>query len=85
VHASHKNDIEATREDFHALSDVLIAYVAAHKDAMKNVPLKAYCPMADAAWLQTGNEILNPYMGTEMLHCGSFKPLDEAATASDAQ
>jgi hypothetical protein len=38
VHASHKNDIESTREDFHALSDVLIAYVAQHPGALQKLP-----------------------------------------------
>ena len=34
---------------------------------------KAYCPMADAAWLQTDATISNPYYGAEMLTCGSFQ------------
>jgi len=79
VHAVHKNDIAATRDDFHALSDVLIAYVAEHKKQMKSTPLKAYCPMADAFWLQKGGELVNPYMGSKMLHCGSFKSWEEAS------
>jgi len=79
VHAHHKNDIKATRDDFHALSDVLIAYVSGHSDQMKKMPLKAYCPMADAYWLQEGGDLVNPYMGTKMPYCGSFKPWDEAA------
>jgi membrane fusion protein, copper/silver efflux system len=80
VHAPHKNDIAATRDDFHALSDVLIAYVAQHRAQMKAMPLKAYCPMADAFWLQKGGELVNPYMGSQMPHCGSFESWDEAAT-----
>ncbi len=83
VHASHKDDIAATRDDFHALSDVLIAYVARHRAHMTATPLKVYCPMADANWLQAGGEILNPYMGSKMLHCGSFKPWTEASRASE--
>jgi hypothetical protein len=33
----------------------------------------AYCPMAKASWLQTSKTILNPYMGTSMVHCGQIK------------
>jgi len=79
VHAPHKKDIKVTRDDFQALSDVLIAYVAQHRKQMKTMPLKAYCPMADAFWLQKGGELVNPYMGSKMLRCGSFKPWDEAS------
>jgi len=79
VHANHKNDIEVTRNDFHALSDVLIAYVAGHAGQMKKMPLKAYCPMADANWLQKGGELINPYMGSKMPYCGAFETWDEAS------
>jgi len=79
VHAPHKKDIEATREDYQALSNALIAYVSQHRGAMKKLPLKAYCPMADAFWLQADGELANPYMGSKMLYCGSFKSWDDAA------
>lgn len=79
THAHHKNDIDATRDDFEALSNVLIAYVGAHRDQLKEMPLKAYCPMADAFWLQGEGELLNPYYGSKMLYCGKFTSWDEAA------
>jgi len=79
VHAQHENDIAATREEFHALSDVLIAYVAAHRSQLGKMPLKAYCPMADAFWMQKGGDLINPYMGSKMPYCGSFKPWDQAS------
>jgi multidrug efflux pump subunit AcrA (membrane-fusion protein) len=80
THAHHKNDIDATRDDFETLSNVLIAYVSAHRKQMKDMPLKAYCPMADAFWLQGGGELLNPYYGSKMLYCGKFTPWEEAAS-----
>jgi len=76
-HARHKNDIEAVRVDFHALSDVLIAYVSKNKSSIGQLPLLAYCPMKDASWLQPDGELLNPYYGSKMLHCGSFKTWDQ--------
>jgi Cu(I)/Ag(I) efflux system membrane fusion protein len=72
-HAHHKNNIEETRKDFHALSDVLILYVASQKAGIEDLPLLAYCPMKDASWLQDGGELLNPYYGSKMLHCGKFQ------------
>jgi Cu(I)/Ag(I) efflux system membrane fusion protein len=73
--AHDKKDIEAARDDFHALSDALIAYVGSRKSQMEHLPLLAYCPMKDANWLQAANsdELLNPYYGSKMLYCGSFK------------
>jgi len=73
THAHHKNDLEAVRKDFNALSDVLIAYVGAHKSALRDLPLLAYCPMKDAGWLQKDGELLNPYYGSKMLYCGTFQ------------
>jgi RND family efflux transporter MFP subunit len=78
-HAHHKNDIEATRADYRALSDALVAYVASHRASMKTLPQKAYCPMKDANWLQKDEKdgkILNPYYGSRMLHCGNFEDWD---------
>src|SRR5690606_2826422 len=51
----------------------------------------AHCPMAfddkGASWLQRGDEILNPYFGSEMPSCGSversFEP--RAAAAGGAE
>src|SRR5204862_6272012 len=32
-----------------------------------------YCPMVKAEWLQIGDNVANPYMGTEMSECGNVK------------
>jgi Cu(I)/Ag(I) efflux system membrane fusion protein len=36
-----------------------------------------YCPMAfnnaGAAWLSNSTEIVNPYFGEKMLHCGDLR------------
>ena len=36
-----------------------------------------FCPMAfdfaGASWIQREGEIMNPYYGSGMLHCGAFK------------
>ncbi|NIM19152.1 MAG: DUF3347 domain-containing protein [Candidatus Latescibacteria bacterium] len=69
-HAHHKKDIEKIRVDFEGLSDMLIAYVQKHKAGIKDLPLKAYCPMKDASWLQKSKDIANPYYGSAMYKCG---------------
>jgi hypothetical protein len=63
------------RESFEMVSDMLY-------DLVKNTGLKGhtlyrqYCPMAfndrGAYWLSDTTEILNPYFGKEMLHCGDI-------------
>jgi len=67
-------DLAAARESFKTLSDTLISLVKAGGLGHGKAYL-AHCPMAfdheGAAWLQTGKEVMNPYFGKKMLHCGS--------------
>ena len=35
----------------------------------------AFCPMARKSWIQEDGFISNPYHGSEMLDCGSFRGL----------
>jgi hypothetical protein len=65
-------DLKAARAAFKPLSESLIKYVVDNK-AEKGPYREAYCPMVKAGWLQMGKEIKNPYAGSEMLDCGSFK------------
>ncbi len=65
-------DLAAARAAFKPLSQSLIQYAAADP-ALAGQYRQAYCPMAQAGWLQTGSTIENPYMGKAMLHCGQFK------------
>jgi hypothetical protein len=65
-------DLKTAREAFKPLSASLIKYLADHK-AGKGTYHEAYCPMVKASWLQQGTDIRNPYMGKEMLTCGTLK------------
>jgi Cu(I)/Ag(I) efflux system membrane fusion protein len=77
-HASQKNDIKATRDDFETLSDVLIAYIEKYKSSVSRLPARFYCPMRDAEWLQDAQQTkANPYYGTAMLKCGEVVSWDE--------
>jgi hypothetical protein len=66
-------DLHATRIALEPLSATLIATLA--KNHVKTGILHvAFCPMVKASWIQTdGQAIHNPYMGSEMPDCGSFK------------
>jgi len=66
-------DINAAREAFGTLSDAVIAAAKAEDwKGLEDVKL-AYCPMAKKSWLQKEDAIRNPYYGTQMPTCGSFK------------
>ena len=76
-------DLANARKQFVALSNAVIAYAAANSAVLERAlgdaaPRKAYCPMYPGAWLQRGDDIVNPYYGSKMLHCGTFKAWDEA-------
>ncbi len=63
-------DLNAARTAFGPLSDALIAY--ANRSGLG--PLKvAFCPMLKKSWVQKPGDIANPYFGSQMLRCGSFK------------
>jgi hypothetical protein len=60
-------DLAAEREAFQEVSRLMVSY----RDLLQgDSPLVAYCPMIDAHWLQSEEEISNPYYGSEMLRCG---------------
>lgn len=69
-----KKGLDGRRESFKNVSDQLY-------DLLNNTGLKGttvyrqHCPMAfndrGAYWLSDKTEILNPYFGDQMLHCGS--------------
>ncbi|MEE3215934.1 MAG: hypothetical protein VX259_10235, partial [Pseudomonadota bacterium] len=79
VRAAGGEDIRQVRIAFKPVSEALIA---------EGVPEGygiAYCPMAfnhkGANWAQrTEGEIMNPYYGDNMLHCGYLEDEDEADT-----
>jgi len=64
-------DIKAAREAFKALSKSFEAYLKDHAGKPGEYRV-AYCPMAKAGWVQTGDTIANPYYGKAMLKCGKF-------------
>lgn len=70
--AANAADITAVRTAFKPLSEEII------KGDIPEGLVLAYCPMADddkgAHWIQKDQpQLMNPYFGATMLHCGVFK------------
>lgn len=61
------------RGAFGELSEALVAYTTKTKTDLPADLHLAFCPMNNKPWLQTEKEIKNPYYGSAMLTCGSFK------------
>lgn len=69
------DSLEQARGAFKGVSAALIEMLAVipPSDAVAEELYVAYCPMAEASWLQTTEELANPYMGQKMLGCGEVK------------
>ncbi len=72
---SVNKEIEKQRAEYEILSNALISSAKAF--GVKNKLFIVYCPMANndkgAFWLSEQNEVMNPYYGDMMLHCGEVK------------
>ena len=70
-----KKDIAKQRAAFYDLSKSLIT-AAKHYGPLDMPVYVQHCPMAfddtGGSWLSLKEEILNPYFGDEMLHCGEI-------------
>ena len=66
--------IEPMRKGFETLSNELIAVIGQFGVPRTGTLYKSHCPMAfdnkGAYWLQTDEDIRNPYFGASMLKCG---------------
>lgn len=76
-------DLAAAREALQGLSDAVIGLVRA-APASRALE-RAYCPMVEASWLQPDRQLRNPYMGEEMLECGSIQETLPARAAGDRE
>ncbi|HIB36871.1 DUF3347 domain-containing protein [Mesonia sp.] len=75
--AKNEENIEDQRSSFFKLSEVLGETFTANITGGKLY--KQYCPMAfngdGAFWFSTEEEIMNPYFGDRMLHCGKVEEI----------
>lgn len=61
------------RAAFGDLSTSLLEYAAKTKADIPAGLRVAFCPMNSKSWLQKESAIKNPYYGSQMLTCGTFK------------
>jgi hypothetical protein len=61
------------RAKFGVLSDAIDAYMTGLHLTLPEGVKVAYCPMVRKPWMQRAETIANPYYGTQMLTCGSFR------------
>lgn len=70
------SDLPEQRTSFTALSKDVIALFKQSEISSGSIYVQ-YCPMANEGeggyWLSSETEIMNPYYGDEMLHCGEVK------------
>jgi len=84
-------DIDRARTVFGTVSEAIISLQRRFGHHGSETWHVAHCPMAfgneGADWLQRGTEIVNPYMGTAMLRCGTvegaFAPLSLDPSPND--
>jgi Cu(I)/Ag(I) efflux system membrane fusion protein len=69
--------ISDARAAFAAVSDAMLSYLGTAKNPLNTSLTVAHCPMAldnkGAKWLQLGENLENPYFGSEMLRCGTLE------------
>jgi len=70
----HHLDLAKARQAFKPISHAVVT-LAAHVrgQGARQSFTHFYCPMVEGGggdWLQPGGKLLNPYFGSEMLHCG---------------
>lgn len=73
---ANSKDLSEQRINFTALSNDMINLVKKSEIASGSIYVQ-YCPMANEGvggyWLSSQEEVINPYYGEEMLHCGEVK------------
>ena len=70
------DNLAQLRANFQTLSALIESLVTAFGGGLDSPLFKAHCPMAfknaGGDWLQADEELLNPYFGASMLHCGEI-------------
>ena len=66
-------DLSDARDKFGVLSEALDTYMTGLKLRPPEGVRVAFCPMVKKPWLQEGSTLANPYYGSAMPTCGSFR------------
>jgi len=71
-----EKELEAKRKAFQMISDQMYDLIRTVRYD-RQIVYHQYCPMAfndeGAYWLSNNSEIMNPYFGKKMLHCGEVR------------
>ncbi len=83
--AGEPKTLDVARDAFKPLSAAVIGLMKLVPPTTEAAPAlyEATCPMAKANWLQTTKDIANPYMGKDMLECGSIERTIKAPADGD--
>ena len=66
-------DLADARAKFGVLSEAIDAYMTNQHLTSPDGVRVAFCPMVLKPWLQKDGDLRNPYYGSQMLTCGSFR------------
>jgi len=66
-------DLADARAKFGGLSEAIDAYMTNQHLTSPDGVRVAFCPMVLKPWLQNDGDLRNPYYGSQMLTCGSFR------------
>jgi len=66
-------DLGDARAKFGVLSEAIDAYMTNQHLTGPDGVRVAFCPMVQKPWLQRDGDLRNPYYGSQMLTCGSFR------------
>ena len=66
-------DLGDARAKFGVLSEAIDAYMTNQHLTGPDGVRVAFCPMVQKPWLQKDGDLRNPYYGSQMLTCGSFR------------
>ena len=66
-------DLADARAKFGVLSEAIDAYMTNQHLTGPDGVRVAFCPMVQKPWLQKDGDLRNPYYGSQMLTCGSFR------------
>ena len=84
---ANAKDMKAARNAFYGLSNATIELHRIFGHTGSRSFYLSFCPMArdgdGAYWLQNHDELLNPFYGASMLHCGSIEEKYEAISGEE--
>ena len=73
VQLASADDLADARVKFGSLSEAIDAYMSGMKLTPPEGVRVAFCPMVLKPWMQRDGTLRNPYYGSQMITCGSYR------------